>query len=222
MTVEVSATIRVLRSAAICVLAWGSVAMALGGFFLPWAMIDLRAPETINRVAEAVGVEHTLSGLKHDLGRIVVKVRRGAETITGTLPSLEDIPKQVSGAQIPRLLNQRDAKAALALVELITRNRQNVGMKSYAVYFVPGIALLCGLLLTVWGRHRLVAWAVALICAGIASVGFWELSRTDVRTLVAVITIGRGLWLSLWAYGGLTLAALLSGLGGSARVDSRH
>ena len=193
-------------------LAWGSMAVAIVGFYQPWATVDLRELGMVQQLREVSGLQETLGGLKKDLGRIAVKIRRGAETITGDLPSLADIPKQVSGAEIPQMANQEKAKVAMALVELFTHTRQRIGLKSYAVYLVPGLVLLCAVLLTFAGA-RPVAWGVALLCTGIAGAGFLKLLTTNTQTLFVAITIGRGLWLSLWAYVGLAVAAALSALG---------
>ena len=187
---------------------WASVAAVVAAFFLPWARIDLREPEVLRQVRRTAEEQGLLSGLMDKVGKVTVEVRRGAETVTGELPSLADIPKEVSGVQIPQMAHQENAQVALALLELLTNTRQHVGLKSYAVYLVPGLAILCGVLLTVLGRVRAAALGVAALCALVAGVGFWKLLTTNTSTLFIAITIGPGLWLSLWGYVGLSVAAL--------------
>ena len=77
------------------------------------------------------------------------------------------------------------------------------------MYLVPGIALVCGVLLTLLGRAP-VAAGIALVCGAVAGVGFWTLLTTNTSTLFVAITIGQGLWLSLWGYVGLALSGALS------------
>jgi len=193
-------------------LTWVSVVAAVAAFFLPWARIDLREPGLMRQVretVEAVPGQGLLDGLTERVGRVAVEIRRGAETVTGELPSLAEIPKEVSGAQIPQVVTQRHAKVATALLELFTNERQHLEAKRYAVYLVPGVALLCGLVLTCLGGMAAVALGVAALCAGIAGIGFWKLLTTDTQALFIAITIGPGLWLSLWAYVGLAVSALL-------------
>ena len=209
-----------LRSA-VLVLTWACVAVAGVAFFLPWASIDVTAPGALARLRETAPLRGSVGGLTKELGRVVVKIRRGAETITGDLPTLADIPKQVSGAQIPGLANQQHAQVAIALFELMTSSRQQIGLKSYAVYLVPGIALLCGLLLTFIGSRLSIALGVAMFCAVVAGVGFWKLLTVDTRALFIAITIGPGLWLSLWAYVGLGATAGLQALIGGRRGARR-
>lgn len=197
-------------------LRWGSMGLAASsmivvivGFYMPWASVDLHKPDVVQQLEDTLPVRGMLQGLKEDVGRIAVTVKRGAETVTGDLPNLSDFPKQVTGAQIPQMVNEERAKVAAALVELLTNTRQHLGLKSYAVYVVPGFALLAGALLLGLGHRAPVAWGVAVVCGGIAGLGFWKLLTTNMQTLFVAITIGPGLWLSLWAYTGLAAAALI-------------
>ncbi len=146
-----------------------------------------------------------------------MSVRQGTKIIGTDLASLKDIPTQVSGAQIPRVAGQEHAKVAIALMELMTNRRQHLSAKSYAVYLVPGIALLCGLLLIVVDDRRMVV-GVALMCLGIAGLGFWKLLTTETATQLVAMTFGYGLWLSLWAYVGLAVAAGLCAVSSKRRA----
>jgi hypothetical protein len=195
-----------MRRLAILV-AWVCAGSTVVGFVLPWASLDLREPGVVRQLKETEPVRDTLSGLTKDIGRIAVKVRWGAESVTGDLPSLAEIPKQVSGIQIPQLANQKNTQVAMALIELLMNERQHMGAKSYAVYLLPGMALACALLLTLLGTRRVVTIGAAVLCGMIAGVGFWKLLTTNTQTLFIAITIGPGLWLSLWAYAALALAA---------------
>ena len=60
---------------------------------------------------------------------------------------LSRFPKTISGIQIPRIANARASKSALDLVERVTGKPQpHIGLQSYLVYLVPGLALLIGAL----------------------------------------------------------------------------
>lgn len=198
--------------------AWAAVVAVVVGFVQPWASLDLREPGVVKQLRETAPVRDTLSGLTKDLSRIAVKVRRGAETVTGELPRLSDMPKEVSGVQIPQLANQKNAQVAIALMELLMNERQHIGAKSYAVYLVPGIALVCALLLTFLGTTRAVAIGAAVVSGLIAGLGFWKLLTTDTQALFIAITIGPGLWLSLWAYAVLAGAAVALSVAQPARA----
>ncbi len=193
------------------VVVWIGAGMAVVGFVQPWAHIDLREPGMVKQLRDVAPMQDTIGGLMKDLGKITVKIKRGTETITGDLPSLADIPKQVSGLQIPQMANQDNAQVAIALMELFTWERQHLGAKSYAVYLLPGAALLSALLLMWLGGSAIAAFGTAGVCAGVAGFGFYKLLTINTQALFIAITIGRGLWLSLWGYVVMALAA--TGLG---------
>jgi len=211
-----------LRVAAI-IGVWLSVAAALEGFVEPWAHLDVKyrtVTSAVDQAARSAGLGDLSQRLTEKLGRVVVQVKRGAETVTGELPDLSKIPTEVSGAQIPQWANRQDAKVVLALAEMLT-GQQQLGAKSYAVYLVPGLALLFGILLTAAGRRRLLCGLIALLSMAVAGGGFWKLLTTNTDSLLVDIAIGRGLWMSLWAYAGLGLCALLLALY-NARTFNRY
>lgn len=213
-----------LRAAGL-VLIWGGVGAAVTGFVLPWAHLDMREPSVLKQVREAANVRQpeATQGLTKGvtkgigaglsrLGKVTATIRRGAETVTGELPTLSDIPSQVSGIQIPQLANQKNAKVATAILELLMNEDQHIGAKSYLVYALPGLALLCALLLTFLGSVLAVALGTALLAAAVAGVGFWKLTTTNTTALFIAITIGQGLWLSLWGYVAIAAGGLLRSL----------
>ncbi len=193
-------------------LAWGSVGLACAGFFQPWVRIDVRSSGVVQSLNELASTSETLPGLPKGLGRITATIRHGTNTVTGDLSSLGQIPHEISGAQVPQLANQQNAQLALAIMELLMNERQHIGLKSYAVYLLPGIALLCAGLLTVLGGRPPVAWGVAGLCALIAGVGCWKLLTTNLRALIVAVSIAHGLWMSLWAYVGIAAAGVLAAL----------
>lgn len=196
---------------------WGSVVAAVWGFFLPWAHLDVREPGARTRLSQAAEAEPLLGTLTRALGRVTVEVRQGVETITGELPSLADLPKHVTGFSIPQVANRREAAITMALFETFTNTRRHLGAKSYAVYALPGLALLSGVLLTVLGRRVVVALGVVLLGTVVAGVGSWKLLTMTTNLRFVAITIGQGLWLSLWAYVGLAFGAALHLVSGRRR-----
>lgn len=189
---------------------WAGVVIALVGFVLPWASVDLKSPklpQQLQDVADATPLSDVLGKLTKGVGRVVVQVKRGAETVTGELPDLSNIPKEVRGVDIPYLANRPDAHVVLALAELLTGQRE-LGAKSYAVYLLPGLALLCGILLTIAPRLRALCLALGVICLAVAIGGYWKVTTTKLDNLLVAITIGKGLWLSLWGYALVGASAL--------------
>jgi len=199
---------RLMRGTALGVV-WISTAGAIYGFVLPWASIDMKAArlvQSIDRVAAATPLQDLTGTLTKEAGRVVGVVRRGTETVTGALPDLSAVPTQVNGPQIPQMANRQDAKIVLALTEMLT-GQQQLGAKSYAVYVLPTLALVCGVLVTLARTHRVLCGLLGLLCVAISATGFWKLLTTQTDTLLVAITIGPGLWLSCWSYLGLGVAA---------------
>ena len=199
-----------MRSGALAC-AWASIAVILVAFFLPWVELQVREPALLQQVRHAVPGQPLLGQVTKQLGRITAEVRRGAEVVVGELPSLADIPRTISGVQIPPLANQPKMKALIALTAIVSRDAERVGTKSYAVYVLPGVALLCGILLTLAGR-RPVTVAVALVCAAIAGIGARTLLTTPLPHEIVTVTLGRGLFLSLGGYAVLAASAALLAL----------
>ncbi len=195
---------------------WLSVAAIAVGFWLPWVEITwqesswLRA--AVDSVGESNGVTDTLNAVFRGMGRIAVKVKHGTEQVVGDLPSFDELPRQLSGVEIPRFANRPSTKAILAVAGLLTDQAKDADVQSYAVYLVPGVAFLLVLIVTVLGRRFLfVTQAAAILVTVIVGVGFWKLLTMDMKTPLAAITIGQGLWFSLWGY--LSLAVAFWGYG---------
>ncbi len=189
---------------------WAGVVMALVGFVSPWAGVDLKSPklpQQLQDVADATPLSDVLGKLTKGIGRVVVQVKRGAETVTGELPDLSNIPKEVRGVDIPYLANQPNAHVVLALAEMFTGQRE-LGAKSYGVYLLPGLALLCGILLTIAPRLRALCLVLGILCLSVAVGGYWKISTTPLDSLLVAITLGKGLWWSLWGYALVGASAL--------------
>ena len=171
------------------------------GFFLPWASLDIRTTDAERSIA---------ASLRKASNKTFKKPPRTYRSwIYGKRDKGPMIPSKVRGYQVPILANQKGVKVAMQLVKLFAKTDEQVGWKSYAVYLMPGLAVLCGLLLSAWGGQRPVALAIAVLCAAIAGYGGWTLLTTDTRKAYAV-AIDSGLWLSLTAYAGLSVTTMLS------------
>ena len=179
-------------------------AATLVGFFLPWGTLDLREGRIEKQFAASA---------RSSLGKTFKSVGGKPSRQPSWIRSHHGkgapmIPTRVSGYQIPGLAARENVKVVTSLVELVTKKREQVGLKSYAVYLVPGLALLCGLLLMSTELQRPVGVGVALVCAAVAGGGAWLVLTKDTRTAYA-ISIGPGLWISLAGYAVLALAAFM-------------
>jgi hypothetical protein len=172
----------------------------LAGFFLPWVALDVREGKTAKSLS---------AGARRGLSRTFKSVDAKGDKQPSWIRNKKKkflVPSRVSGYQVPGVANQENAKVVMALSEVFTRKQQRIGLKSYAVYFVPGLALLCGALLGAYGENSRVVAGVAAASAAVVIAGLWALLTTDTRKLYAV-SIGPGLWLSLAGYAVVAIAA---------------
>jgi len=189
-------------------LSWVSAGLVVTGFFLPWVYLNVGESTLLDKLQAAAQTQGVADALSDGLRKITATIRRGAETITGELPQLSDIPNHVSGFQIPRLANREDKRIVMALMEMVTKERQ-IGLKSYAVYLLPGVALLCAGFLSMGAGNRWQDSGVGVLCAAVAGFGTWKILTTDIETLMITAEVGPGLWLSIAGYVGLSLAAFV-------------
>lgn len=202
----------------VSILVWGSVAAALSGFFLPWVRIDLsRAPGT-RPLAQAASAKRLLGDFGQGVGRVTISVKRGSQEIAGDLDSLAQLPPNITGAQIPGLAKQQNAQLAIALMELVSQQRQALDRRCQAVYLVPGLAVLAGIVLTCCAGRRVLAGVIGIGCAVLVAAAAWKLALLRTHPLVGMVSVGPGLWLSIGAYGVLALASGFSALSGRARA----
>ena len=188
-------------------LGWVSAGVVVAGFFLPWAHIQMRESELLGKFSKLTQSQEAASALSDGIRKITATIRRGTETLSADLSDLSSIPDHVSGFQIPRLANQDNTKAALALMEMLTNQRQHIGLKSYTVYLLPALALLSAGLLTFKPDHYWIVLGVGILSAAVFGLGIWKIMTTDTKTLLVAITIGPGLWLTLAGYFGLFMCS---------------
>jgi len=181
-------------------LATVSVAAAFVGFVLPWARLDIGTGALEKQIGARVraAAGRTFQARK---ARAPAPARRGAK------PAVY-IPSQISGAEIPRYADSDKVKVLLGLAEMVTGRREPIGALSWAVYLLPGLAMLLGLLIGGQAAGgRWVSLLVALACGG-AGYAAWTLGHIDTRKQFAIV-IGPGIWTTLAAYAGLGVAGVI-------------
>lgn len=156
-----------------------SMAIAVASFFLPW--IRLFPP----------------ASKKTRLGNVSISVAKNL---------------QLSGFAIPQAANSEAAKTAVQLAELFQKKSdiraqlRQAGPKAYAVYLLPLAHILIGfLLLRYYGVHWFVG-VLGFTAFIVPPIGLAKISKALVQSQ-GLATAQYGLWLSLFAYWGLTYAA---------------
>jgi hypothetical protein len=179
---------------------WACVVAGFIGLFLPWAHLEL---------IRETALEKQISASVRKATKGSFNPRKRPASWPGAKPGATKavlLPTRLTGAQIPVYANSRNAKVALALAKRFGHAQGPIGAQSYAVYALPGLIVLCAILLAACERHWAVGAAVAAACLAIAVAGFGWLALNDTRKLYTV-AVGPGIWISLAAYAVLGAAA---------------
>ena len=191
--------------------AWIVACMVAGvvTFCLPWVKIDMHKPIYTQAT---YGRTKTPTASKPAEGLFGRKMNTALSSFgKGTKQAMHDVnlemPDHLSGRQIPRMANHEGAKTILLLVERFTKKQEHIGLKSYAVYLLPGLALLFGIALLMWGRVPLVGALIGVLCVAVAGGVARQLATVDLKMPVMHVSLLPGLWLSLTPYVGLAGAA---------------
>lgn len=175
-------------------------ALIIVAFFMPWAEV----------AASVSGISKEVTSSVKDTpfaGKIVGKI----SDVTDAISEMGDISikSRVSGFDVPRMANDKTSKVALSLVEVFFKSAENIDMKSYLVYVLPLLAIVCVILAILGIKNKLFV-AIMLIISGIVSIGgLYNLYTMDVSSAIVKITIKDGLWYSMYAFMFIFLVSIL-------------
>ena len=179
-------------------------------FNLPWVRLEMRkstyTQATYGRAKPKPAKAEKPNQISRALGKASAGFGRGPKKV-GDRVHLA-IPSRITGAQIPHLANHEGTKTVMLLVERFAKKSEHIGLKSYAVYALPVLAWIAGLILLRWGRLPLVAAPVGLVCGAVAGIGAWQLATLKLTTPMMTVQLQPGIWLALTPYVGLLAAAV--------------
>lgn len=164
-------------------------------FFMPWAGVSTSAiriskqmtSDTMDDLKDAPISSHLLTGFKE------------AANIIGGLGDVE-MNMVVTGYDIPVEANKKLSKVAISLLQTLLRDARNLHKKSKLIYLMPVFAVGCIIFALVGTRYK-AAIALMSILSGVLSMGgLYNLKTANLSSEVLEITIGRGLWMTLYAY----------------------
>lgn len=115
------------------------------------------------------------------------------------LPNV-DIKMTVTGYSIPQMANSQNSKAALAVIETLSKSSKGLGAKSYLVYLLPLSAIACIALALAGLKKKVFIIGMSVLSGLIGGVGLFNLSTVNTDTLITKITIGSGLWNTMYAF----------------------
>jgi len=176
-------------------------------FFQPWAGVKTSVTAVSKELTDKADGELKDTPLA---GKFIKKFSAITDQIAG-LGDIE-IKTQVSGYNVPRMVNSDISKVALSLAEIMFKSTEGLGWKSYLVYVLPVSAVLCVFLVIVGAKKRIALIMALLVSGGISLVGLYNLHTMDLGTIAIKVSIASGLWNTMHAFlfiAGVTLVWLI-------------
>ncbi|MBU4377167.1 MAG: hypothetical protein KKD29_06835 [Candidatus Omnitrophica bacterium] len=165
-------------------------------FFMPWAKIVISGTEVSKRLIEAAS-KGPLKDSPH-----AAKFINKLQSATKSMEKMGDIEIKsvVSGNDIPTLVNQKESKTALALIQLFFPDAQDIDKKAKMVYLLPLLAIVCMGLAAAGVKYRISPLIIAIIGGVVSGAGLYKLSTLGSANLAVTLGIENGLWLTMYAY----------------------
>jgi hypothetical protein len=162
-------------------------------FFMPWAKASASAGKVASDSLAGVEKKYPLlSGLFGNMSKESEKVTSAADAVT--------VKMSVSGYDIPKMMNAKSSQVAVALTGIFMKDAKDADKKSYAVYLMPILALVCIGLAFMGMKNKIALIVMAVLSGGIAGGGLYNLMTVNLSNLPIQISIERGLWQTMYAY----------------------
>ena len=166
-------------------------------FFMPWAKVSVSVVEASKQLTES--------------SRLPDKVVARLKQITYTISTFGDpeVRMTVSGYKIPGMVNSQTSKVALSAVEILSKSTSGLDRKSYLVYLLPLLGIVCGILALAGLKNR-ACIIILLVISGIVGIaGFYNLSTADLASVAVKVDILSGLWNTIYAFLFIFLAGIV-------------
>ena len=167
----------------------------IASFFSPW----VRANVSVTKVAK--GLTSTASN-KLQNSPFAGKFVKGFDAATNAVGNLGDleIKTQVSGYDIPTLINKKTSREAISIMQIMVKDTKDLDKKSMLVYLLPIFAIVCIALAAVGLKNKLAIIAIAVISGAISIGGLYNLYTVNLASLPVQVTIMNGLWQTMYGY----------------------
>jgi hypothetical protein len=122
------------------------------------------------------------------------------EMLTG---KRQDRIDAISAYRIPVMANSEESRLMVNIIKIFNPKITNADKKSYLIWSVPILAVIILLLNLFMGTNKLVNLIIGIIGVAVFITAVYKIKTTDLDKLVLQVTLGAGLWLTLWSYLGL-------------------
>ena len=165
------------------------------GFFMSWAKANTSATKV------AKGLVNEASGPLEDspfAGKFINFFNKATEKVAN-LGDIE-VKTAVSGYDIPTLVNKKSSQIAIAIASVIFKDAKDLDKKSMLVYLLPLFALVCIGLAVIGLKNKIAVMVMVILSGAIAVGGLYNLMTVNLSNKVVQISIGQGLWQTMYAY----------------------
>ncbi|MGB2706179.1 MAG: hypothetical protein WBC74_04930 [Candidatus Omnitrophota bacterium] len=186
-----------------CLIIAASVVVVIS-FFLPWAKVSVSA---VGVSKELTDIADKKLGDTPIAGKVIDRLKK----VTGAISSFGDIDVKttVTGYQIPKLVNDKTSKVAISLVGIMFKSAEGLEWKSYLVYLLPLLGILCAGL-AVLGLKNNIYVILMLVVSGVVSLaGLYNLHTANVESIAVKVSIESGLWNTMYALCFIFLVSIL-------------
>ncbi|NQT22306.1 MAG: hypothetical protein HQ579_02590, partial [Candidatus Omnitrophica bacterium] len=179
----------------LAILVIAATVVIVRSFLMPWAEVSTSATKVASDLTNAAS-----TNLKDS--PVAAKFIKKLEKVTDAIGEFGDVEvkSEISGYDIPTMVNKKTSKVALSLVAILFKSAENLDKKSYLVYLMPLVAILCSLLAVIGVRRRWSIIAMCLVSGAISIGGIYNLKTTALPNAFVAITIQPGLWYTMYGY----------------------
>ncbi|MBN2120299.1 MAG: hypothetical protein JW734_04525 [Candidatus Omnitrophica bacterium] len=116
----------------------------------------------------------------------------------------------ISAYSVPVMANSNESRLMISIIKIFNPKIENADKKSYLIWSIPLLAVVILILNLVLGKNRWLNLIVGILGIAIFAVAVYKIKTTDLDKLVLQITIGTGLWLTLWSYLGIGILSIVN------------
>ncbi|MDP8266624.1 MAG: hypothetical protein P9M07_06740 [Candidatus Aceula meridiana] len=109
----------------------------------------------------------------------------------------------ISAYQVPIMANGPDSRLMISVIKIFKPQITDADKKSWAIWGIPLFAVLMGAIGVLMKENEIKKWvylAFGIVGCAIFAVAVFKIKTTDLDKMVLQITMGRGLWLTLWGF----------------------
>ncbi|MBM3250448.1 MAG: hypothetical protein FJZ09_06410 [Candidatus Omnitrophica bacterium] len=117
--------------------------------------------------------------------------------------------ESISGFRIPIIANSEESKMMIDIIMAYDPDAKDPSKRSYLVWLYPTLALMILFFSLAFPRNSWVNLGCGILAALVFGFGMYKVMNADTnRTQFMTLTVGPGVWVTLWGYLAIGIAGL--------------